>query len=102
MGQDIERDLGKSVADEIEKEFGVVDDPLLTAWVDRVGQRLAAASGRTNVKYHFKVLDSEDINAVAAPGGFIYINRGTLRFVHSEDELAAVLGHEVGHVAGKH
>src|SRR5205085_8027309 len=74
--QDIERELGKSVADEIEKEFGVVDDPLLNSWVDRVGQKLAAASGRSNVKYRFKVLDSEDINAVAAPGGFIYINRG--------------------------
>src|ERR1044071_2327401 len=100
--QDIEREIGKSVADEIEKEYGVVDDPLLAGWVDRLGQKLAAVSGRPNIKYRFKVLDAEDVNAVAAPGGFIYINRGTLRFVHSEDEVAAVLGHEVGHVAGKH
>lgn len=102
LGKDIERDLGKMVAEELEKSYGVVDDPLLTGWVDRLGQRLAEVSGRTDVKYRFKVLDSDEINAVAAPGGFIYVNRGILRFVHSEDELAAVMGHEVGHVAGKH
>src|SRR5262249_16722779 len=66
------------------------------------GQRLAGVSGRTDLKYRFRVLDSDDVNAVAAPGGYIYVNRGTLRFVRSEDELAAVMGHEVGHVAGKH
>src|SRR5947209_4962601 len=102
IGKDLERGLGKMVAEELESTYGVVDDPLLAGWVDRVGQRLAAVSGRTDVKYRFRVLDSDDVNAVAAPGGFIYINRGTLRFVESEDELAAVMGHEVGHVAGKH
>lgn len=102
LGKDIERGLGEIVGEEIEAAYGVVDDPLLTNWVNRVGQRLAAASGRTNIKYQFKILDSNDVNAVAAPGGFIYVNRGTLRFIRSEDELAAVLGHEVGHVAGRH
>jgi predicted Zn-dependent protease len=102
IGKEIEKGLGRMVAEEIESTYGVVDDPLLTDWVNRVGQRLAAASGRTDVKYQFKVLDSDDVNAVAAPGGWIYVNRGTLRFIQSEDELAGVLGHEVGHVAGKH
>jgi tetratricopeptide (TPR) repeat protein len=102
IGKDIERGLGKMVGAEIEATYGVVDDPLLTGWVDRLGQKLASVSGRTDVKYVFKVLDSDDVNATAAPGGFIYVNRGTLRFVQSEDELAAVMGHEVGHVAGKH
>jgi Zn-dependent protease with chaperone function len=102
IGRDIEKGLGKVVADDIESTYGVVDDPLLAGWVNRVGQRLAAVSGRTDVKYSFKVLDSDEVNATAAPGGYIFVNRGTLRFVHSEDELAAVMGHEVGHVAGKH
>src|SRR5579871_6196534 len=102
LGKDIERGLGKMVADELESTYGVVDDPLLAGWVNRMGQQLAAVSGRTDVKYSFKVLDADDINAVSCPGGFVYVNRGTLGFVHSEDELAAVLGHEVGHVAGKH
>src|SRR5205085_882663 len=102
LGKDLERELGKSVASEIEKEYGVVDDPIVSGWVDRLGKRLASVSGRTDVKYSFKVLDADDVNAVAAPGGFIFVNRGTLRFVKSEDELASVLGHEVGHVAGKH
>lgn len=102
IGRDIEKGLGKIVSEEIESAYGVVDDPLLAGWVNRVGQRLAAVSGRTDVKYSFKVLDSDEVNATAAPGGYIYVNRGTLRFLRSEDELAAVMGHEVGHVAGKH
>src|SRR5258708_17524504 len=102
ISKDIEAGLGKMVAEELESSYGVVKDPLVTGWVDRVGQKLAKVSGRTNVKYQFKVLNSDDVNAVAAPGGFVYINRGTLRFVKSEDELATVMGHEVGHVAGKH
>jgi Zn-dependent protease with chaperone function len=102
IGKAVERGIGEMVAEELEATYGVVKDPLLAGWVNRVGQRLAAVSGRTNLKYSFKVLDSDEINAVAAPGGFIYVNRGALAFVKSEDELAAVLGHEVGHVAGRH
>ncbi len=102
VGKDIEKGLGRMVADEIESTYGVVEDPLLAGWVNRTGQRLAAVSGRTDLKYSFKVLDSDEVNATAAPGGYIYVNRGTLRFIQSEDELAAVMGHEVGHVAGKH
>ncbi len=102
LGGDVERGLGKMVAEDLESTYGVVDDPLLNGWVNRLGQKLASVSGRSNLKYQFKVLDSDEINAVAAPGGFVYVNRGTLAFVKSEDELAAVLGHEVGHVAGRH
>ncbi len=102
VGRDLEKTLGKLIADQIEASYGVVKDPLLTNWVDRIGQKLAAVSGRTDVKYTFKVLNSDDINAMAAPGGYIFVNRGTLRLAKTEDELASVLGHEVGHVAGKH
>ncbi|MEP6754702.1 MAG: M48 family metallopeptidase [Chthonomonadales bacterium] len=99
---DLERELGKAVSRELENTYGLVRDPVLTNYVESVGSRLGAVSGRTGVPYVFKVLDSDDVNATAAPYGHIYINRGTLTFVKSEDELAAVLGHEVGHVAGKH
>src|SRR5438876_2455184 len=67
IGKDLERGLGKMVSEEIEHSYGVVDDPLVAGWVNRVGQKLAAVSGRTDVKYQFKVLDSDDVNAVAAP-----------------------------------
>ena len=99
---DIENTLGKIVATEIERSYGVVKDPLLTAYVNNIGQKLASVSGRTNVKYTFKVLNSDDVNATAAPGGYIFVNRGTIRLAKSEDELATVIGHEVGHVAGRH
>jgi predicted Zn-dependent protease len=98
----IEQGLGRQVAKMLEEETGVVDSPLLVSWVSDLGSRLAAVAGRDDVKYTFKILDSEDINAAAVPGGHIYVTKGLLRFIESEDELAGVLGHEIGHIAAKH
>ena len=85
------------------KEFGLYDEkPELNALVDRVGHRLAAASERPNLPWRFTVLDSPIVNAMALPGGYIYITRGMLERINSEDELAGVLGHEIAHVTARH
>ncbi len=78
------------------------DDPELQAYVNRVGQRLVTTSDLPNKTFTFTVVDSQDINAFALPGGYIYINRGLLAYLDNEAELAGVLGHEIGHITGGH
>ena len=80
----------------------VYDDPELQAYIDRIGQRLVANSDQPNTKFTFTVLDTEMINAFAAEGGYIYISRGLLPYLDSEEELAGVIGHEIGHITGNH
>ncbi len=80
----------------------VYDNPELQAYVDRVGQRLAANSDKPDMQFTFTVLDTEMINAFAAPGGYIYISRGLLAYLDNEAELAGVLGHEIGHITARH
>ena len=81
---------------------GVYDDAELQAYVNEVGQRAAKASHRPELQYYFTVLDSEDINAFTTGGGYVYITRGIMNYLNSEAELAAVLGHEIGHVTARH
>lgn len=81
---------------------GEYADPEVRALVDRVGRRIAAASARPDVDYTFTVLDSPIANAFALPGGYVYVTRGLLAIVGDEAELAAVLGHEIAHVAARH
>ena len=76
--------------------------PGLAAYVEALGQRLARHSHRAGLEYRFAVLDSPDVNAFALPGGYIYVTRGILAYLNSEAELAAVLGHEIGHVTARH
>ncbi len=85
------------------KEAGALyDDPELLAYVNRIGARLLAVSGEAGEKFTFSVLDSEMINAFAAPGGYIYVSRGLLPFLDNEEELAGVIGHEIAHVDASH
>jgi predicted Zn-dependent protease len=94
--------LGVKENPNILKEYGKYSDEALQAYVNEVGQRLARHSHRTNLQYHFTVLDSTDVNAFALPGGYVYITRGLLAYLNTEAELAAVLGHEIGHVTARH
>ena len=93
---------GVKAHQEVIKEYGVVDDAVLQAYVDGVGQKLATASHRAKLKWTFTVLDSPEVNAFALPGGYIYITRGIMAYLESEAELAGVLGHEIGHVTARH
>tara|TARA_R110000824_G_scaffold336_3_gene1941 strand:+ start:97257 stop:98711 length:1455 start_codon:yes stop_codon:yes gene_type:complete len=102
MSENRELELGAELHQQILKENPVYQDQQLQAYVDRVGQKLAAVSHRADIEYHFTVIDSPDINAFALPGGYVYINRGLIAYLNSEDQLAAVLGHEIGHVTARH
>lgn len=94
--------IGRTEDPKIRDQYGVYPNPALQQYVNEVGQRLAKASHRPNLEYRFTVVDSPEINAFALPGGYIYITRGILAYLNSEAELAAVLGHELGHVTARH
>jgi len=94
--------LGQRYSQEILKQQPRYADEKLQAYVQQVGERVAKHGHRSNLDYSFTVIDSPDINAFALPGGYIYIHRGLLAYLNSEAELAAVLGHEVGHVTARH
>jgi beta-barrel assembly-enhancing protease len=95
--------VGRAVAARILSKYKLDQNPKLTQYVNEVGQTVARKSSRPNLLkgYHFAVLDTQEINAFACPGGIIFITRGLLQTCKSEDQLAAVLAHEVGHVANK-
>lgn len=99
-GQEVE--IGRSSDPEIVRQYGLYDNPELASYVDRVGQEMAARSERPDLPWTFRVLDDPVINAFALPGGYIYVTRGILGHMGSEAELAAVLGHEIGHVTARH
>lgn len=94
--------MGRETAQSLEAKYGLSQDYYLNERVDRIGQCLAAVCGRNEITYSFKVLNSNEVNALACPGGFIYVFKGLMDYMPSDTELAGVLGHEVGHVAKKH
>ncbi len=97
-----ERQAGQAAAKQIEEFMGLVENEPLQAYVRGLGERLAANSPRPGADYRFAVLDAKEPNAFALPGGPVYVTRGLLVLLNSEDELAGTMGHEVGHVAARH
>ncbi|MBV8172612.1 MAG: M48 family metalloprotease [Candidatus Eremiobacteraeota bacterium] len=87
---------------EIDSTSIVISDPFLTSWTNQVGANLAKHRKRQDITYRFTVLDDPSINAFAIKGGYVHVNVGLLNFVSSDDELAATLGHEMGHVEMRH
>jgi predicted Zn-dependent protease len=102
MSESQEVSVGRTEDKKVREQYGIYDDPALQRYVGDIGQRLAKSSHRPGLQYQFTVVDSPEINAFALPGGFIYITRGILAYLNSEAELAAVLGHEIGHVTARH
>ena len=94
--------MGKEADQEAIAAYGLYDDPKIQAYVNELGQRLAAKSERPSLPWSFKVVDDAAVNAFALPGGYIYVTRGIMAHLRSEAELVAVLGHEIGHVTGRH
>ena len=94
--------LGREAQRSVFVRFGRYGDQGLQGYVSEVGQRIAGVSHRPHLDYRFTVTDSSVLNAMALPGGFIYVNRGLLAYLNSEAQLAGVLGHEMGHVAARH
>ena len=93
--------LGKQLAQEVERQAKIIDDPVIAEYVNRVGQNLVRNSD-AKVPFTIKVLDSEEVNAFALPGGFFFVNSGLILKADSEAELAGVMGHEIAHVAARH
>ncbi len=93
--------LGKGLAQEIERSAKIVDDPVVAEYVNRVGQNLVRNSD-TKVPVTIKVIDSEEVNAFALPGGFFFVNTGLILKAESESELAGVMAHEIAHIAARH
>jgi predicted Zn-dependent protease len=93
---------GAKAHQQILAETPALANPALQAYVNSVGQKLAAQSHRAQLKWTFTVLDSPEINAFALPGGYVYVTRGIMAFLNDEAELAGVLGHEIGHVTARH
>jgi len=93
--------LGKQLAQEVERQAKVVEDPIIAEYVNRVGQNLVRNSD-AKVPFTIKVLDSEEVNAFALPGGFFFVNSGLILKADTESELAGVMAHEIAHVAARH
>ena len=102
MTEQEEQQLGAAVSERIRTRYGVVQDAAVHRYLALVGGVLAGASTRPNLPWTFIVLDTDGVNAFAAPGGYVHITRGALALVHDESELAGVLGHEIIHVTEKH
>lgn len=102
MSEQQEIALGRQSHPQVLKETPAYANAELAAYVQQIGTQLATHSHRSELIYRFTLIDSQDVNAFALPGGYIYITRGLLAYLNSEAELAAVLGHEIGHVTARH
>lgn len=93
--------LGKQLAQEVERSSKLIDDPVVTEYINRVGQNLVRNSD-ARVPFTIKVIDSDEVNAFALPGGFFYVNSGLILRAQEESELAGVMAHEISHVTARH
>ncbi|HTK94094.1 MAG TPA: M48 family metalloprotease [Terriglobales bacterium] len=102
LTDDDEAAFGRAAAADVAKSMPMLDDPVIDAYLVTVGSDLAKSSQRSNLTYHFRVVDSPQINSFSLPGGYIFVTRGLLDFVQNESELAGVLAHEISHIAARH
>ncbi len=102
MTENREKEIGKEEHEKVLASMPLYNDEALQAYIEKVGNKVAAASDRPDLEYTFTIIDSPEINAFALPGGYVYVNRGLLTFMNSEADLAAVLGHEIGHITARH
>lgn len=100
-GTEKEVRLGRELAAEVERQAKFIEDPLITEYVNRVGQNIVLHSD-AKIPFTIKVIDSDEVNAFALPGGFFYVNKGLLLAADNEAELAGVMAHEIAHVAARH
>lgn len=94
--------LGQVFAEQVDHQYPLLRDPVLGWYVNLRGRQLADRSTRNDIPYFFRVIDSDEINAFALPGGHIYLNLGVLQVADQEAELLGIVAHEVGHVVGRH
>ncbi|CAN5834395.1 hypothetical protein BH20ACI4_BH20ACI4_20240 [soil metagenome] len=99
--QETEMKIGRQLSLQVEQQAKLVDDPIITEYVNRVGQNIVLHSD-AKVPFTIKVIDSDEVNAFALPGGFFYVNKGLILAADNEAELAGVMAHEIAHVAARH
>lgn len=102
VSQQEERQMGEQYATQIAQELPLVRDAEINRYINVLGDSIARLTSRADLDWRFYVVDAKDVNAFAVPGGFIYVNRGLIERTATMDELAGVLGHEIGHVARRH
>jgi predicted Zn-dependent protease len=97
-----EQAIGASDAAKIDSEMPLIRDSVVEQFVSALGKSMAAKTSRADLDWHFSVVNSPEVNAFALPGGFIYVNRGAIEQADRLDELAGIMGHEIGHVVRRH
>jgi predicted Zn-dependent protease len=102
VSQDQEVAIGRQNAEEINAQLPIVTDPALSSYIRDLGQSIAKKTSRSDLDWHFYVVNTKQVNAFALPGGFIYVNRGLIESADRLDELTGTLGHEIGHVVQRH
>ncbi len=94
--------IGKRINEQVQVESTLLADPQWQKYITEIGEKIVAVSDRRDLQYHFAVIDSDQINAFALPGGYIYFYTGLLRIMDDEAQLAAVMSHEISHVVARH
>jgi MAF protein len=94
--------MGAAIDKQVREEYKAAEDPLMQKRVEDIGKKIASVCDRKEITYHFAVLQDDEVNAVSLPGGYVYVNSGLIEKVSSDDELAGVIAHEVGHIVARH
>ncbi|MDZ7374832.1 MAG: M48 family metallopeptidase [candidate division KSB1 bacterium] len=94
--------MGQEFSREIARTYPILEDPEITAYFQRIGERIARSSDWPNLQYHFQVVNTADVNAFAIPGGWVYVHRGLIERADNVSEVACVMAHEIGHVVARH
>jgi predicted Zn-dependent protease len=102
ISQQQEVQMGQEYAQQINAQLPIVQDPELNRYINVLGDSIAGLTSRKDLDWHFYIVDSKEVNAFAVPGGYVYVNRGLVERSDKMDEVAGVLGHEIGHVLRRH
>ena len=102
VSQDQEVELGRENAAQVNAQLPIIHDPVVSDYIQNLGESIASKTSRSDLDWHFYVVNSKQVNAFALPGGFVYVNRGLIESADRLDELAGTLGHEIGHVVERH
>jgi predicted Zn-dependent protease len=102
ISQQQEVQMGQEYASQINAQLPIIQDPELNRYINVLGDSIARLTSRADLDWHFFIVDSKEVNAFAVPGGFVYVNRGLIERTDRMDEVAGVLGHEIGHVLRRH
>lgn len=102
VSQQQEVQMGQEYSQQINAQLPIVGDPEANRYINVLGDQIASKTSRADLDWHFYIVDSKEVNAFAVPGGYVYVNRGLIERTSNMDELAGVLGHEIGHVVRRH